>query len=54
MDRTALTHQLLAKPFPQRLVQAAAAVGHEQEPPKRKAAVPQIAEQRFADLVIFR
>ena len=55
MNRAALMHQLLAEPLPQRLTQAAAAVGHEEDPPgKREAATLQVPEQRLADVMILR
>ena len=55
MNRAALMHQLLAEPLPQRITQAAAAVGHEEDPPgKREAATLQVPEQRLADVMILR
>lgn len=54
-DGTALSHQLLAKPIPQRLQQSASAIGHKENPPgKQHAATLQAPEDRLADLVIFR
>ncbi len=55
MNCAALMHQLLVEPLPQRLMQPAAAVGHEVGPPgKREDATLQIPELRFVDVIILR